>query len=215
VARGRRTSTPSGAKVLTGPPPAGDFDPVVATVVNGTELLRIYAPEPYDTAPLTFREFGPLNRFDHQRSNNGPQVDSGRGILYAGFDLVCCVGEYFGDTGAVTRVGNRLTKLLVEEPVEVLDLREEAATGAGTIPAIGGVGERFTTQAWARWWYEHPDLENAAGLLYTSAQTGKDALAFWERAEGRFSTTADWELTADEIRDDLELAAHRVRLPIF
>lgn len=185
------------------------------TVANGVGLLRTYAPDPYDTAPLTFREFGPLNRFDHQRSGNGPQLDSGRGILYAGFDLICCVGEYFGDQGAVTRAGNRLTKLLVEEPAEVLDLRKEAATGAGTIPAIGGVGERSITQAWARWWYEHPDLQNAAGLLYTSAHTGEDALAFWERAEGRFSTTADWELADDEIRDDVELAAHRLRLPIF
>ncbi len=198
-----------------GPPPDGELEPVVETVAKGDHLLRIYAPEPYDTGPLTFREFGPLNRFDHHRSSNGPQLDPERGTLYAGYELVCCVGEYFGDDGAVTRAGNRLTKLLVDDAVEVLDLRKEAATGAGTIPAIGGVGERSVTQAWARWWYEHPQLGKVAGLLFTSAQTGEDALAVWERAEGNFSVTADWGLEDDEIRDDLEVAAHALHLPIF
>lgn len=213
--RGRRTTAPSGEKLLAGPPPDDDLDPVIETVAQGDDLLRIYAPEPYDTDPLTFREFGPLNRFDHHRSANGPQFDSGRGILYAGYMLACCVGEYFGDKGAISRAGNRLTKLRVDHQREVLDLRGQAAIGAGTIPAIGGVGERSVTQAWARWWYEHPQLRDVTGLLYTSAQTGEDALAFWERADGSFTVTADWGLEDDEIRDDLEVAAHEVRLPIF
>ncbi|MGZ4201613.1 MAG: RES family NAD+ phosphorylase [Thermoleophilaceae bacterium] len=215
MARRRRSTTPRGDKLLTGPPPERDIRPVIATIPAGTGLLRIYAPASHGAGPLTFRRFGPLGRFDHQRGDGGPRLDRPRGILYAGSTLVCCVGEFFGDQGSITRAGNRLARLVVKKPLATLDLRGRAATGAGTIAAIGGVGERATTQAWARWWYEQPQLAEVAGLLYKSAQTGDDALALWERAKGSLGVSEDWGLDDPEIRDDLELAAYALSLPLF
>jgi hypothetical protein len=203
--------------VLAGPPSAhDDIEPSIERIAVGARLLRIYSPQPYNTGPLTFREFGPLLRFDHQRPGKaGPRRDRGRGILYAAPDLVCCVGERFGDDGAITKTGYRLTRLAVTDGLAVLDLRRSAATGAGTIPAIGGVGERRTTQAWARWWYEHPQLDGIDGLLYASAHSGRDALALWQRADGKLAEEADWDLRDDAIRDDLEVAANDLHLPIL
>lgn len=214
--RQRRVSV-GGDRVLAGPPSTHfDLDSKIEPIAADVRLLRIYAPEPYRTGPLTFREFGPLLRFDHQRpAVAGPRRDRGRGILYAARELVCSVGERFGDDGAVTKTGYRLARLAVTDGVAVLDLRGAAATGAGTIAAIGGVGERQVTQAWARWWYEHPQLASIDGLLYTSAHSGLDALALWERADGKLVEDADWELRDDLIRDDLELAANELHLPIL
>jgi hypothetical protein len=192
------------------------IDPQLTPITAGVSLLRIYAPEPYNTGPATFRDVGPINRFDHHRvDKRGPRRHRGRGVLYAGTGMVCCVGEYFGDQGSISRAGNRLARLTVTSPLNVLDLRETAATGAGTIPAIGGIGERRITEAWSRWWYEHPQLVGVDGLLYKSAHSGRDAVALWERAEGRLEATANLRLEDDAIRDDLEIAAGELHLPIL
>jgi len=215
VARPRRVTGKAGEKLLTGPPSTFvDVDPSVEPIAAGVRILRVYSPEPYKTGPLSFRDFGPLRRFDHQRPGRiGPRRDRGRGILYAAYGLVCNVGERFGDEGAITKPGNRLARLAVTDELSVLDLRGPAATGAGTIPAIGGVGERHLTQAWARWWYEHPQLPKIDGLLYASAHSGRDAIALWERANGKVAEDADWDLGDEQIRDDLELAANELHLP--
>lgn len=217
MGRPRRISTPTGEKLLSGPPADfEDIDPTFLAINTGGRMLRLYAPEPYDTAPLTFRKYGPLNRFDHHRAAlTRPEVDSDRGILYAGSEFVCCVGEFFGDEGSITRSGNRVARLVTQGSLAVLDLRGTAAAGAGTIAAIGGVGERSVTQAWACWWYEHPALSTLDGLLYASAHTGKDALALWERAEGKLTVDADWALDDATLDDDLQLAAHELRLPLL
>jgi hypothetical protein len=215
VARPRRVTGEAGEKLLAGPPSTFvDLDPTIEPIAVGVRLLRIYSPEPYKTDPLTFRDFGPLRRFDHQRpGKTGPGHDRGRGILYAAYELVCNVGERFGDEGAITKAGNRLARLAVTEALSVLDLRGPAATGARTIPAIGGAGERQVTQEWARWWYEHPQLAGIHGLLYASAHSGRDAIALWERANGKVAEDADWDLGDEQIRDDLELAANELHLP--
>jgi predicted NAD/FAD-dependent oxidoreductase len=77
------------------------------------------------------------------------------------------------------------------------------------------VGERSRTQAWSRWFYEHPDLQAAHGLVYASAQTGHDAHVIWERAAGAITAGEDWSLGAPEIQDDVELAADELNLPLF
>lgn len=215
--RPRRETAASGEKLLAGPPRTYlKLDPMLERLAAGSCLLRIYAREPYGGGPLTFRRFGPLNRFDHHRSGkSGPRRNRDRAILYAGSELVCCVGETFGDHGAVTRAGYHLVRLVVAESLELLDLRGPAATGALTIPAVGGVGERRITQAWGRWWYEHPQLAHIDGLLYSSGQTAKDAVALFERANGKLAEDVDWELSDEAIRDDLEVAADELNLPIL
>lgn len=180
-----------------------------------TRLLRIYSPDPYGTGPTTFRAFGPTNaRFDHHRSpRNAPAVDAECRILYAAPELTCALGERFGDERTITVSGNHLARLRLARDVELLDLRGLAARAAGTIPAIGSVGERDVTQAWSSWWHEHPDLQHVDGLTYVSAQTGLDCLALWQRAEDAIDCERDWPLDAPEIRDDLDLAADALDLP--
>lgn len=221
MARARRETTPEGDKVLAGPPTAfNDIDPSYETVSASTRLLRIYAPEPYKTKATTFREIGPVNRFDHQRAGPGGarRRDRGRGILYASRTMTCSVGEYFGDEGVVTLAGNKVARLKVTSDLRVLDLRGTAATGVGTTQAVGaGEGKRSVTQAWARYLYDHPGLAAVHGLLYTSSHTGLDALALWERAKGEVTCPRgdDWELSDSAVRPDVEVAAHALHVPVI
>ncbi len=126
-----------------------------------------------------------------------------------------CVGEVFGDAGSITPAEWRVARLVTTDAVMLLDLERTNATGAGTIAAIGSVGERQTTQAWARWWYTHPRLSKVDGLRYTSAHTGLSAVALWERVRGKLALDREWTLDDPSARPDLELAAHKLHLPIF
>jgi hypothetical protein len=181
-------------------------------------MLRIYAPGRYGARPTRFRTRGPFKRFDHQRAgpDGNPRVDPHRGILYAGPTLIGCVGEYFGDTGEIVRAGNRLARLSVLATLELLDLRGTAATGAGTIQAISGITQRMTTQTWARWWYEHPQLARVHGLIYSAAHSGEDAIALWERARGRVACRGvnHWGLDDRQLDNDLHFTASRLRLAL-
>jgi hypothetical protein len=183
----------------------------------GTQLLRVYAPAPYGVAATSFRGVGPMDaRFDHHRgSRHRPADDGERGVLYAARTLVCALGERFGDVGAITFEGHRIAALQLRTTVTLLDLRGTAARAAGTIPAIGMVGERDVTQAWSRWWYEQPELGEVGGLLYSSAQTGSEAVALWERCASALRAVGDWPLEAEEIRSEIEVAADELRLPIL
>lgn len=106
--------------------------------------------------------------------------------------------------------------LRVTRELRLLDLRGTAATGAGTIHAISGITQRTTTHAWARWWYEHPQLGAIDGLLYQSSQSGEDSFALWERARGKLVCRRGqhWPLDHPDLDDELQLAAHRLRIPI-
>lgn len=185
------------------------------TIAPRDPLLRIYAPGRHGTGPDRFRRFGPLARFDHHRAPfAAPADDDGRAVLYAGRSLVCCVAEVFGDVGLVQSDGFRFARLACTRRLRLLDLRAAAATAAGTIPAIGAVGERDVTQAWSRWWHEQAELTAVDGLLSTSAQCGEDAITLWERAEGALRVVRDLPLDAPELFDELTVAAHAVRLAV-
>ncbi|HEY6691958.1 MAG TPA: hypothetical protein VI006_03855 [Solirubrobacteraceae bacterium] len=219
MARPRRVPTAGGDKELSLPP--ADFaalDPELVEVEPATRLLRLYAPAVHNATPAGFRTWGPLNRFDHHRAPpEAPRgIDRERGIVYAASALLCVAGEFFGDQGEITLPGARLARLTVTEPLRLLDLRGTAATGAGTIPAIGAITQRATTQAWARWWYEHPQLPGVEGLLYTASHSGQDAVALSERTRGKVVCRSGqhWALDDPVLADDLELVAYRLRLPI-
>lgn len=217
--RRRRRETAAGDSEIVGPPANFiELDPEYETLDPGVPLLRIYAPGRYGAGPARFRTRGPYKRFDHQRAgpDGRPRVDSRRGILYTGATLVSCVGEYFGDTGEIARTGNRLARLSVLAPLKLLDLRGTAATGAGSLPAISAITQRATTQMWARWWYEHPQLAGAHGLIYSAAHSGEDAVALWERARGRVACRGANRWGLDDLRldNDLHFAASRLRLAL-
>jgi hypothetical protein len=130
--------------------------------------------------------------------------------------LLCCAGEFFAETGEITLPGVRLALLTVQEPLRLLDLRGTAANGAGTIPAISAVTQRATTHAWARWWYEHPQLTDVDGLIYPASGSGEDAMALWERARGKVVCRRNhhWPLDHPDLDNELQVASHRLRLPI-
>jgi RES domain len=218
-ARPRRTDTPAGDSEIVGPPSKSvEVDPRYEILDRGERILRIYAPGRYGAAPARFRTRGPYKRFDHQRAgaDGAPRVDSRRGILYAGRTFLGCVGECFSDAGEITRRGNRLARLSVLEPIELLDLRGTAATGARTIPAISGISQRATTQAWARWWYEHPQLHGVEGLMYAAASSAEDAIALWERARGKVACRRHnhWGLDDDRLADEVHVAASELHLAV-
>ena len=203
---------------LGGPPSTPETHPnaETETLSTGTRLRRIYTPEPYGTEALTFRTHGPVSRFDHHRRPNGFPArghDPDRGVMYTSGALRCCLAEVFGDQGIAELDGYYVALLDVTAPLTLLDIRDIAARRAGTIPAIYGDGNRETTQDWARYWYEHPDFQHCEGLLYHSAQTGKDdVVALWERAEGKVTCIGDWALDDPEIIDDVLVAADKVEL---
>ena len=204
--------------VLLSPPPARNaaIDPTVEYLDPGTPLLRIYHPSSYSPTGLAFRRFGPLARFDHQRAGpRGPRQDPTRGILYAAPSLLACIAEVFGDPAAITLPGWRLARLRPTDSLSMLDLRGTAATGVRTIPAIGSIGERRLTQAWARWWYTHRGLTDVCGLVYTSAHSGETSVALWERAASRLTIDRDWDLDDAAIRADVDIAAYELHLPIL
>jgi hypothetical protein len=92
-------------------------------------------------------------------------VDSRRGILYAGPTFLGCVGEYSSDAGEITRRGSRLARLSVVKPIELLDLRGTAATGAGTIPAIWERARgKITCRRHNNWGLDDPRLTDEVQL---------------------------------------------------
>lgn len=218
MAARRRHTTSAGNPLLDLPPVApAAIEPVRETWPPGSQLLRVYSSQPYKTEPLTFREHGPHSRFDHQRPapDGRARLDHGRGSLYAGADLACSLGEFFADSlGVINLGGTRVARIQTAEPLMLLDLRTTAALGVGTTQAIGGISQRKTTQAWARHLYEHPELIDIHGLLYTAANTGRDAAALFERADGKLTLAADFELGDPAIDHDLQLAAHTLKLAI-
>jgi hypothetical protein len=181
--------------------------------------LRLYAPAVHRATAAGFRRWGPHNRFDHQQP--GPDdrraaVARGRAILYASRTLLCCAGEFFSESGEITLPGVWLARLTVKEHLHLLDLRRTAASGAGTIAAINAVTQRATTQAWARWCYEHPQLIGVDGLIYPASGSGEDAVALWERARGKVVCPRNhrWPLDDPILDDELQVVSHRLRLPI-
>lgn len=85
--------------VIDRPPPKQPPVPIHHVVPAGTRIVRVFDPSNHGATALTFRHYGPLRRFDHQRSLGGkPYNDPERGIYYGAFDLPACLVEVFGDT---------------------------------------------------------------------------------------------------------------------
>ncbi|MDJ0595044.1 MAG: hypothetical protein QNJ72_34540, partial [Pleurocapsa sp. MO_226.B13] len=103
------------------PPPTRNISPQFTELKPGTTIQRIFDPTSYGATATGFRYYGSLSRFDHQRCDPAPpkgarqrrfgsphvrasrqrgtkaEIDSERGIIYAGLNLSCCLIEVFGD----------------------------------------------------------------------------------------------------------------------
>lgn len=165
------------------PPPERTPRPLFRVLPADTKLVRIFNPKPYAATPLTFRTFGPFERFDHQKRQNGLPCDNpARGIYYAGFTLSCCVVETFGETGVIECGDYFAARTGLKRRVRLLDLRGNGAMRAGSIAALMSVPTRRLSQVWSRYFYASPLFKNMDGLLYTNAHNEEESVALYERA---------------------------------
>jgi len=94
------------------------------------------------------------------------------------------VVEIFGDIGVVECDDWLVAAVTVARDLRLLDLRTHCAMRAGTVTAIAKDPERPRTQAWSRYFYEHPEIYSLVdGLCYSNAHNDEDALALYDRAE--------------------------------
>lgn len=86
-------------------------------------------------------------------------------------------------TGA-PRMGNPWTTT----PLQLLDLRRGGGRAAGAEDALAAEGDRTTSQAWSRYFYEHPEIYGAVdGIIYANGHNGDTAIALYERAAGKLA----------------------------
>jgi RES domain len=172
--------------LIASPPPAKTPSPLYRTLVSGSFLLRIFDPTQYGTKATTFRTYGPINRFDHQRlSPSGTRAeDPERGISYAGLTLSCCLVECFGDTGVIEIKGQQIGRIQLTRALTLLDLRANGAMRAGSVAALAKVADRHLSQAWSRYFYEQTDLYGQIdGISFLNAHNDEEAIALYERAQ--------------------------------
>ena len=174
------------------PPPTVTPRPQHETVKTKTALVRIFNPASrYKTQASTYRYFGPLLRFDHHQpltkeeavKLNGKE-DPNRGITYWGFTLSCCLVELFGDPKIVEFKDYEVAIATLEQPLLLLDIRDQGAMAAGSVAALGSVADRLVSQAWSRYFYLETDIyQKVDGILYSNAHNGEKAVALYERSE--------------------------------
>jgi hypothetical protein len=171
------------------PPPNRAPYPLFYTVRTGTRLVRIFDPtSPWQVSALTFNHNGPRNRFDHHRPAPPGSVlpfadDPDRGIYYAGSTLSCCIAECFGDHRMIDKPHLNVAYPMVQRRLRLLDLCRDGAMRVGSVSALCGTADRAISQAWSRYFYEHPVFQNCDGVRYHSAHNNEPAVALYERAE--------------------------------
>ena len=184
------------------PPPSKPPSPSFRTLAAGTSILRIFDPTRYGTTALTFRYYGPIGRFDHQRlalggcpadrsetrqrplPEGGCTEDLERGISYAGLTLSCCLVECFGDSGVIELKGQQIGRIQIERELNLLDLRGNGAMRAGSVAALAKTADRQISQEWSRYFYERTELYGLIdGISYFNAHNDEEAFALYERAQ--------------------------------
>lgn len=170
------------------PPPSRSIAPKFVTLVRNDILIRIFDPTKYDATAISFRNYGPISRFDHHREC--PQrLDPDRSVIYAGRTLSCCIVEIFGTGGIVKLERQQTAFITLKDSLKLLDLRGSAAMAAGTVAAVSSITERDISQAWGKYFYENPQLyDNIDGLIFSGAHNGEDAICLYERAESKLAS---------------------------
>ena len=198
--------------VVSLPPPRRTPKPLHAILFSSTELVRIYNPE--RLGPVQFSGWGPRHRFDHHRvTGRGPAEDPDRRTYYAADDLKGCVVEVFGDTGVITVGDLRVALLRPRRDLQLLDLRGDGALAVGSVAALAAIPDRILSQAWARWFYEHPeDFGLIDGIAYHNAHNSDSAYLLFERAENVLEVLGHLPLAAFVLRAQLRLIAAQCNL---
>ena len=187
------------------PPPSRSVAPKFVTLNRNDELLRIFDPTKYENTAVSFRNYGPVSRFDHHRQYPN-KIDSERSVIYASPTLSCCLIEIFGDGGIIKIEQQQLAFITLRNALKLLDLRGSAAMAAGTVAALSSITERSISQSWGRYFYENQQLYGEIdGLIFAGAhkrsdpasserrkgtltKTGEDAVCLYERAESKLTS---------------------------
>lgn len=196
------------------PPPTRNISPQFTELEPGTTISRIFDPTSYGATPTGFRYYGPLSRFDHQQSRK-PELNGERGIIYAGFNLSCCLIEVFGDDEVIKIQQQQIAYIILKQSLKLLDLRESGAWNAGSVAAMASDGRRKLTQAWSRYFYENLDLYgNIEGLIFNNAHDGQMAIALYERAASKLlsADVSVLDLNEPTIRETVLAIATRLNL---
>ena len=166
------------------PPRILPVTPVLHSIDQDLYLVRVFDPTRHNTNALSFRYYGALERFDHQRYfRDAPATDEERGIYYAGFTLSCCLVEVFGDKRTI-EVGNYcVARVGLTRPLSLLDLCGTPAMANGTVVALSSVPQRDISQSWSRYFYENYDTYTSVdGIIYYNAHNSEQSVALYERA---------------------------------
>jgi hypothetical protein len=183
------------------PPPPHPPTPLFIHLGQGDTLLRIFDPTRYHTQPLTFRHHGPLHRFDHHRHPFGQAADDpDRGIYYAAFTFSGCIIESkWGDTGVIEIKDEHICEVTLTRGLTLLDLRGTGAMRAGSVAALAKIPDRPLSQAWSRFFYEHPDLYTPIdGICYSNAHNDEGAVALYERAQSALTCSPSQVMRLDD-----------------
>jgi RES domain len=198
------------------PPPSRSIAPKFVTLARNDILIRIFDPTKYDTSAISFRDYGPISRFDHHREYPN-KIDPDRGVFYAGRTLSCCIVEIFGTGGVVKLRRQQVAFITFKNTLKLLDLRGSAAMAAGTVAALSSITERDISQAWGKYFYENPQLYGMVdGLIFSGAHNGEDAIVLYERAKVKL-TSAKIEilpLNHPDLRDTILHIASNHGLPV-
>lgn len=173
---------------IKSPPPTVQPHPVFLNIAAGTTVLRLYDPSLYGTNALTFRTFGPINRFDHHRAHYPTCADDPvRGITYGAYTLSSCIVEVFGDS-RIIEVGTwEIAALKTTRQLKLLDLRGAGAMRAGTVSAVSKESNRQFSQEWSRYFYDNPFIYTKIdGLAFYNAHNDEEAFGYYERSQGAF-----------------------------
>lgn len=170
------------------PPPLRSITPKFTTLNRNDELIRIFDPTSYNATATSFRNYGPISRFDHHR-DMADKLDPQRSVIYAGLSLSCCLVEIFGDGGVIRIEQQQLAFITLKDTLKLLDLRGSAAMAAGTVAALSSITERNISQAWGRYFYDNPQLYGEIdGLMFAGAHNGEDAIVLYERAKPKMAS---------------------------
>lgn len=202
------------------PPPDRVLFPCIYNLSADKNFFRIFDPTRYGTQALTFRYYGPSDRgrFDHHQGDlNNPNLDPERRILYVGLTFECCLVEVFADIGAIEIVNQHLARLGLKRDLRLLDLRtSSAAEKAGTVKELGTICDRPLTQAWSRYFYEHPEIYSTLdGIIHINRHNGEETVTLYERASDGIKV--DWEIRLDDpsLRTAIEFVAERNSLTVI
>ena len=191
------------------PPPKNQPLPAFHRIEPGSHIIRIFNPNNYGTQALTFRFYGPLHRFDHQRGTT-PQTDTYRGIYYAAFTLSSCLVECFGDTGVIEIQDEQVCQVEITRPITLLDLRGAGAMKAGSVAALAKTADRKLSQEWSRYFYEQENIYSTVdGLIYFNAHNDEEAIALYERALDGLACSANQVIRLDhpQLRPAIQASA--------